>query len=283
MEDKELEPKEFMRDTKNYSTREIESYLRKLTELDKRQGVADTYNENIQAFLQCCRHDTRKSVQRIAESFSKAREREQAERQRTIKMYREETILWMNGIVSIAGIDEVGRGCVAGPVVAGVVILPYDPHILGLNDSKKLTPSQREQLDEQIRHAAIDCVIGEVDAETIDRIGIAKATFLAMRQAICGLTFPPDHILVDAFRIPEVDVPQTNIVGGDGLSASIAAASIVAKVYRDKKMTEYHQQYPDYGFDRHKGYGTAEHMKCIADYGLSPLHRKSFLKSIVFS
>lgn len=277
-----MDYREWMQDIQKYSSKEIESQLKQLLTLDKQPVATDTYNENIQAFLQCCQQDPRKSVQKIAASFYKAQQCEQAEKLRTMAMYRTETDLWMSGMVSIAGIDEVGRGCVAGPVVAGAVILPYEPQILGLNDSKKLTPLQREALDEQIRYAAIDYAVGEIDAETIDQIGIANATFRAMRQAISRLTFVPDHVLVDAFRIPEVDVPQTNIVGGDGLSASIAAASIVAKVYRDKKMTEYHASYPDYGFDRHKGYGTAEHMQYIAEYGLSSLHRKSFLKSITF-
>ncbi|OEH85956.1 ribonuclease HII [Desulfuribacillus stibiiarsenatis] len=233
-------------------------------------------------FLQRCHLDERKGIQSIIRSYLKQQQKHQQELLRSHNMYNFEMELWHKGIVTIAGTDEVGRGCVAGPVVAAAVILPLEPMILGLNDSKKLTPIQREELNVQIRLQAIDIAIGEVDAQTIDKIGIVAATFAAMKQAIHQLMFKPDYILVDAFAIPGLDIPQSNIIGGDGKAASIAAASIVAKVYRDQKMVEYHAQFSDYGLNQHKGYGTREHMEAIRTYGFTPLHRKSFLKEITF-
>lgn len=178
----------------------------------------------------------------------------------------------------LCGIDEVGRGPLAGGVVAACVVLDLDSTPLaGLNDSKKLSPAKRELLDPVIRARAIAWSIGEATPEEIDRHNILQATFLAMRRALDALKIAPALLLVDGNQhIPGVDVPQKTVVGGDALSASIAAASVLAKVFRDRGMTGAEDRYPGYGFAQHKGYGTAVHCEAVRRLGLSPLHRKSF-------
>lgn len=180
----------------------------------------------------------------------------------------------------IAGIDEVGRGPLAGPVYACAVILKPNTHILRVNDSKKLSPKLREALDHQIRAEAIDFAIGIIDQDTIDEINIYQATCLAMKQAVNNLKIKPDFILTDAIRIRNIDIRYQNIVKGDTLSISIAAASIIAKVARDRFMIEMHYRYPVYNFINNKGYGTKEHIMAIKKYGICPLHRRSFLRKI---
>lgn len=179
---------------------------------------------------------------------------------------------------AICGIDEAGRGPLAGPVVAGAVILPTDCEILYLNDSKKLTEKRREALFLEIKEKAVAWNVGIVDAAEIDQINILQATYEAMRKAITGLEVTPDLLLNDAVEIPDVQIPQVKIIKGDAKSVSIAAASILAKVTRDHLMIEYDQKYPDYGFARHKGYGTGVHIEAIRDYGTCPLHRKTFIR-----
>ena len=179
---------------------------------------------------------------------------------------------------AICGIDEAGRGPLAGPVVAGAVILPSDCEILYLNDSKKLTEKRREALLLEIKEKAVAWNIGIVDAAEIDRINILQATYEAMRRAIAGLEVTPSLLLNDAVEIPDVQIPQVKIIKGDAKSVSIAAASILAKVTRDHLMIEYDRQYPNYGFARHKGYGTGAHIEAIRDYGPCPLHRKTFIR-----
>lgn len=179
---------------------------------------------------------------------------------------------------AICGIDEAGRGPLAGPVVAGAVILPTDCEILYLNDSKKLTEKRREALFLEIKEKAVAWNVGIVDAAEIDQINILQATYEAMRKAITGLEVMPDLLLNDAVEIPDVQIPQVKIIKGDAKSVSIAAASILAKVTRDHLMIEYDQKYPNYGFARHKGYGTGVHIEAIRDYGPCPLHRKTFIR-----
>lgn len=179
---------------------------------------------------------------------------------------------------AICGIDEAGRGPLAGPVVAGAVILPTDCEILYLNDSKKLTEKRREALFLEIKEKAVAWNVGIVDAAEINQINILQATYEAMRKAITGLEVTPDLLLNDAVEIPDVQIPQVKIIKGDAKSVSIAAASILAKVTRDHLMIEYDQKYPDYGFARHKGYGTGVHIEAIRDYGPCPLHRKTFIR-----
>ena len=181
----------------------------------------------------------------------------------------------------ICGIDEVGRGPFAGPVMAGAVILPKDCEILYLNDSKKLSAKRREELYEEICEKAVSWAVARVEPERIDEINILQATYEAMREAVSKLSVRPDIILVDAVHIPEVDIPQDSIVKGDAKSVSIAAASVLAKVTRDNIMTEYAKEYPGYGFEKNMGYGTAEHRNALAVMGPTPIHRRSFIHNYV--
>lgn len=178
---------------------------------------------------------------------------------------------------AICGIDEAGRGPLAGPVVAGAVILPKDCDILYINDSKKLSEKKREMLYDEIMAKAVAVGVGVVSWERIDEINILQATYEAMRQAIAGLSTAPDLLLNDAVTIPGVDIKQMPIIKGDAKSASIGAASIIAKVTRDRLMLKYHKLYPEYGFDTHKGYGTKAHIEALQKYGPCPIHRRSFI------
>ena len=180
----------------------------------------------------------------------------------------------------ICGIDEAGRGPLAGPVAAGAVILPKDCILLYLNDSKKLSEKRREELFVQIKEQAVAWGVGIVGPERIDEINILQATYEAMRQAVAGLGVKPDLLLNDAVEIPGVDIMQVPIIKGDAKSVSIAAASILAKVTRDHMMVEYDQLFPDYGFAKHKGYGTAAHIQAIQELGPCPIHRRSFIRNI---
>ena len=181
----------------------------------------------------------------------------------------------------ICGIDEVGRGPFAGPVVAGAVILPKDDPILYLNDSKKLTANKREELYDVIMEKAIAVGIGMASPQRIDEINILQATYEAMREAISKLKVTPQLLLNDAVTIPGVTIPQVPIIKGDAKSASIAAASIVAKVTRDRMMVEYDSALPGYGFASNKGYGSAEHIEALKKYGPTPIHRASFITHFV--
>ncbi|MCI5699854.1 MAG: ribonuclease HII [Lachnospiraceae bacterium] len=181
----------------------------------------------------------------------------------------------------VCGIDEVGRGPLAGPVVAAAVILPKDSQILYLNDSKKLSEKKREELYDVIMDQAVSVGFGYVYPERIDEINILQATYEAMRDAVSKLTVTPSVLLNDAVTIPDVTIPQVPIIKGDAKSVSIAAASIVAKVTRDRLMVEYDKIMPEYGFARNKGYGTAEHIESLKNYGATPIHRKTFITKFV--
>ncbi len=176
----------------------------------------------------------------------------------------------------VAGVDEAGRGPLAGPVVAAAVILDDLQPIAGLNDSKKLTEKRREKLYDEILAKALCCSIAEASAQEVDSLNILKATLLAMRRAVDGLRLKPVKVLVDGNRLPVLEVRAEAIVQGDALIPAISAASILAKVHRDRLCVRLHEQYPQYGFDRHKGYGTAEHLQALADHGPTPCHRISF-------
>jgi len=176
----------------------------------------------------------------------------------------------------VAGVDEAGRGPLAGPVVAAAVILDDLKPIVGLNDSKKLTEKRREKLYDEILDKALCCSIAEASVQEIDTLNILQATLLAMRRAVDGLRLKPVKVLVDGNRLPVLDVRAEAIVQGDALVPAISAASILAKVHRDRMCAQLHAQYPQYGFDRHKGYGTAEHLQALAEHGPSPWHRSSF-------
>ena len=195
--------------------------------------------------------------------------------------YRYERDLRNQGYTFIGGVDEVGRGPLAGPVVCAAVILPLEEEkrILGIDDSKKLSKKKRELLAKQIEEVALAYSVSEVDEKTIDEINILQATRLGMKKAVEGLSVSPDFVLTDGNMTLDVSFPQKSIVKGDALVCSIGAASILAKVYRDRLMEEYAKVYPEYGFERNVGYGTAEHIKAIREYGICSIHRKTFVKN----
>ena len=181
----------------------------------------------------------------------------------------------------ICGIDEAGRGPLAGPVVAGAVILPKDCRILYINDSKKLSEKRRNELFDIIKEEAVTYGIGIIDAARIDEINILQATYEAMHEAVNKLAVKPDILLNDAVTIPGIDVKQIPIIKGDAKSLSIAAASVLAKVTRDRIMEEYDKKYPEYGFAKHKGYGTKQHIQALEQFGASPIHRRTFITKFV--
>ena len=205
----------------------------------------------------------------------------QREKERLDAMWRFEREARESGFRIIAGIDEAGRGPLAGPVVSAAVILPEQYRLFGLDDSKKLSERQRENCYERITQDAVAWGVGLCDHEEIDRINILNATIKSMETAISELEARPDCLLIDAVRLKNVDIEQMPIVKGDALSLSIAAASVLAKVTRDRLMLAYDSQYPGYGFAKHKGYGTKEHIAKIKELGLCPIHRASFCVSFI--
>ncbi len=225
------------------------------------------------------RQDERSGVKKALEAFDKKIEklRKEKERVKVMRAYEEEYHMCQY----ICGIDEVGRGPLAGPVVAAAVILPKDCEILYINDSKKLSEKKREELFLEIQQKAIAIGVGMASVEVIDEKNILNATYDAMRDAIKKLSVRPDVLLNDAVRIPEVDIPQVPIIKGDAKSMSIAAASIVAKVTRDHMMEEFDQIYPGYDFAGNKGYGTQKHIEGIQTIGLCPIHRRTFVKNFL--
>jgi len=186
------------------------------------------------------------------------------------------------GFVHVAGVDEVGRGCLAGPVVAAAVVLHPDRHIPGVCDSKAVQAAERERLYDRIVKHAITWAVAAADPREIDRINIHQASLRAMQRAVLALAPLPDIVLVDAFRIPEIPMAQRGVLHGDRRCSAIAAASIVAKVTRDRQMLELHGLDPRYGFDRHKGYATADHLDAVARFGYSDVHRRSFRPPTLF-
>ena len=186
------------------------------------------------------------------------------------------------GFVRVAGVDEVGRGCLAGPVVTAAVVLDPARHVPGVRDSKLLTPGARERLYAEIVSAAAGWAVGWATPDVIDRLNIHQAALGAMREAVMSLAPLPDFVLVDGFRIPTLTLPQRRVVGGDRRCAAIAAASIVAKVTRDRHMRALHDRDPRYGFDRHKGYATADHLRAVGRHGYSVVHRRSFRPPSLF-
>ena len=205
--------------------------------------------------------------------------RKEAEHERLLKMMEFEHTY--GEFDYICGIDEAGRGPLAGPVVAGAVILPKDCRILYINDSKKLSEKRRNELFDIIKEEAVTYGIGIIDAARIDEINILQATYEAMRSAINNLNPLPDILLNDAVTIPKVDIKQVPIIKGDAKSISIAAASVLAKVTRDRIMEEYDKKYPEYGFAKHKGYGTKQHIQALEQFGASPIHRRTFITKFV--
>ena len=222
--------------------------------------------------LKECDKDSRKAVQRLIRRY----EKEQQERQRISKLYAFEELAAMEGMELVAGVDEAGRGPLAGPVSVAAVILPRGLFLPKLNDSKKISAKVREELYEMIHEKAVAVGTSFVDAKTIDRVNIYQATINGMYEAIFSLVPGPQKVLIDAVPLDNLPMPSLSVVKGDEKSASIAAASIIAKVRRDRLMMEYDREYPEYGFARNKGYGTAEHIKALQQYGPCAVHRLSF-------
>ena len=223
--------------------------------------------------------DERSGVQNIILKYQKKEQSLQKERQRLAEMRRYEE--QYKDCRFICGIDEAGRGPLAGPVVAGAVILPADCEILYLNDSKKLSAAKREQLYDEIMEKAIAVGVGMASPARIDEINILQATYEAMRTAVSELGVQPDILLNDAVTIPKMTIPQVPIIKGDAKSVSIAAASIIAKVTRDRLMIQYEEVLPGYGFAKHKGYGSKEHIEAIRKLGPTPIHRRTFIKNFI--
>ncbi|MEH7234790.1 ribonuclease HII [Bacillus sp. JJ1562] len=234
-----------------------------------------TISDEDDTFLNECDHDTRKGVQVLLQRWKKKKAEEKALEQQYKEMTHYEQAHYNKGISYIAGVDEVGRGPLAGPVVAAAVILPQDAYLPGLNDSKKLSEQKREELFQKINECAISVGIGIIPANVIDDVNIYQATKQAMKKAIFGLSVMPDHLLIDAMELP-IDIPQTSIIKGDANSVSIAASSIIAKVTRDRLMVRLSHEYPHYGFEKHMGYGTAFHLEALKKYGVTSEHRRSF-------
>ncbi len=235
--------------------------------------------EELPEFIKEYSADGRAGVRKMAESAAKRLAALEKERQRieTMRTYEEQ----YRDCAYICGIDEAGRGPLAGPVVAGAVILPKDCRILYINDSKQLSEKKREDLYDIIMEQALSCAVGYATPERIDEINILQATYEAMREAIGKLSCKPDILLNDAVTIPRISIPQVPIIKGDAKSITIGAASIIAKVTRDRLMREYDKIFPQYGFAGNKGYGSAEHMDALKKYGPTPIHRKSFLGNII--
>lgn len=225
--------------------------------------------------------DSRKGVINLIERYKKKFIKLNTELEEYNKRKKYESFLYKEGHKFIAGIDEVGRGPLAGPVYAAAVILNPEVDIIGIRDSKKLTENQREQLDEKIRNSALAYSVAYSTEDEIDRLNIFNATKLAMKRAIEGLSIKPEYILIDAVSLENISIPQISLIKGDDLSISIGAASIIAKVSRDKFMRELSYKYPQYLWDKNKGYGTKEHIKAIQEYGISDIHRKSFVRNFI--
>lgn len=245
-----------------------------------RRELSEIRPEDGQLFIEKYEADTRSGVIKLVESCRNQMKRaeKEAERLENMLFYEKK---YYGSCEYICGIDEAGRGPLAGPVVAGAVILPKGLKIPYLNDSKQLSEKRREELYDIIMARALAVGTGIVSPERIDEINILQATYEAMRQAAGHLKFRPDVLLNDAVIIPGLDIPQVKIIKGDAKSLSIAAASVIAKVTRDRMMKAYHEIFPEYGFDKHKGYGSKEHIEKIQKLGPCPIHRRSFITHFI--
>ena len=239
---------------------------------------AEARLEAFSGFLEQYREDERKGVCNLVSRAKAAQKNLEEEMLRTEHMKAYEHKYEYLGYV--CGIDEAGRGPLAGPVVAGAVILPEDCNLLYINDSKQLSEKKREELYDKIMEQAVAVGIGYASPQRIDEINILQATYEAMREAVSKLSVVPQILLNDAVTIPQMEIPQVPIIKGDAKSISIAAASILAKVTRDRLMKEYDKIMPEYGFASHKGYGSAAHMEAIRKYGPSPIHRTTFIRNL---
>lgn len=252
------------------------SRLSKLSIEEIRERYARSDEPVTPQALNKLKRDPRQGVRQLYEALKKRYERDTAERTRLDAMLNFERVLWRAGVQHIAGVDEVGMGPLAGPVIAAAVVFPPHTELTGIDDSKRLDLEQREDAERRIRAVAAGIGIGRVEVEEIDTINIYHAGLLAMRRAVEALPMRPQHVLVDARSIPGVDVPQNCFNKGDGINFSIAAASIIAKTHRDRLMDELARAHPEYGFERHKGYCTPEHQEAIRRHGPCAIHRRSF-------
>lgn len=243
--------------------------------------VSERSMDEYDQIIEYLRMDSRKAIQTLCLQLTKHKEVHERECERMRMMYRYENELKSKGIRLIAGIDEVGRGPLIGPVVAAAVILDDKTDYFGINDSKKITAEKRQQFHDKIIQNAVGYGIGMASHDEIDAINILNATKLAMKRAVEALkrSVSPEYLLIDALKLDDMPIRQLNIVKGDEKSASIAAASIVAKVTRDDLMQTIHAAYPNYGFNTNMGYGTDLHYEGLRKYGITPFHRKSFLKN----
>lgn len=232
-------------------------------------------NDPEDLFLQECLDDGRKGVADLVSKWQRKYGKEQQVKNAFMEMTEFERQLRAQGFSILAGIDEVGRGPLAGPVVTSAVILPESFYLPGLNDSKKIPESKRELFYEMIYKEALSIGVGVVHSDIIDEINIYQATKKAMIAAVNDLSGLPDHLLIDAMEL-DVPIPQLSLIKGDARSISISAASIIAKVTRDRMMKEYGEKYPEYGFEKHMGYGTSQHLDALDKHGLTPWHRRSF-------
>ena len=231
--------------------------------------------EPTEAEVAALRTDSRKGVQRLIARYDRLQEKKRQAQEAFSRRLVIERRLWQAGNQYVAGIDEVGRGPLAGPVIAAAVILPHDFNLVAVNDSKQLSAAVREQLYGQILEQAVAVAVGTASNELIDRINIYEATRVAMKEAVDHLAVTPSHLIVDAMQVP-VALPQERLIKGDAKSASVAAASIVAKVVRDRLMQFYDELYPGYGFGQNAGYGTKEHLAGLDCQGVTPIHRRTF-------
>lgn len=251
----------------------------RLTIREIKEKISKMSWEDRKLILEELKADSRKGVQNLVQNIEKEVMAEEQEKARLKALFQREDALRNAGYRFIAGMDEAGRGPLAGPVVAACVILPEDCFLPNLNDSKKLSAQQREELQSKIKKLAVAWSVGLVNHKEIDQLNIYQATRLAMVKALRALKVRPDYLLLDALQI-DTDIPQKSIIHGDRKCASIAAASIIAKTYRDRIMEIMDDFYPEYGFKENKGYGTMRHIEALKLYGPSRVHRKSFLRNI---
>jgi ribonuclease HII len=245
-----------------------------ISELQRRYGARNGIPGP--SVVEALRRDPRAGAQALAVRLERIREERLAESRRLRALSLLEDRLRRAGAARVAGVDEVGMGPLAGPVVAAAVVLPSGVRVLDLDDSKRLRPEVRERVEREIRRVAAGVALGWASPEEIDRLNIYRAGLLAMRRAVLALSEAPDSVVVDGRTIPDLDVPQQAVPGGDRSIAAVAAASVVAKVYRDAWMCDLGRRYPAYGFERNAGYGTPEHLDALSETGPCPVHRLSY-------
>ncbi|MCR5624465.1 MAG: ribonuclease HII [Lachnospiraceae bacterium] len=253
------------------SNESVKSIKERLLSLDFESGLN---------LLKELEQDERKSVQAVCKSYRKKYDAYVKELNRIQRM-KDFDENYSQGNQYVCGVDEVGRGPLAGPVVTAAVIMPKDSRILYVNDSKKLSAKKREELYEIITREAVTFSLGIKDHHVIDEVNIRNATIMAMTEAVNNLNVAPGVVIIDALSLPEVDIPQKNVIKGDEKSYNVACASIVAKVTRDRMMEEFAKKYPNYGFEKNMGYGTSEHIEGLKKYGKCEIHRDTFIKNFI--